>query len=135
MTDTLIWRRPAQSAAGDSASAAERLAEELRKLGMPADVHQGFGVALVSVWIGLIVWTNGVSYHWWSGAVSSRGRWLYAYSPVGDPVTTARRIADRYAQLRAEHPASPLVEEAQCVLPDDRRPADLQGRRLPVEPE
>ncbi|MFB9679148.1 hypothetical protein [Streptosporangium vulgare] len=113
------------------------LAEELRNLGMPADIHRSFGIALISVWIDLVVWTNGISYHWWSGTVSARGRRLYAYNPVGDPVTAARRIAARYAELRGGHPLSRLVEETQCVLPDDRRPIDLRGRRSvpPVCPE
>ncbi|MFF3437792.1 hypothetical protein [Streptosporangium sp. NPDC002721] len=129
MTDILVWRWPVESGSDDPSYAAAALAEELRNLGMPADIHRGFGIALVSVWIDLVVWTNGVSYHWWSGTVSTRGRRLYAYNPVGDPVTAARRIAVRYAELRGGHPLSRLVEEAQCVLPDDRRPVDLRGRR------
>ncbi|GGK61044.1 hypothetical protein Ppa06_25050 [Planomonospora parontospora subsp. parontospora] len=136
MTDTLVWWRPAESATGDPSYAAACLAEELRNLGMPADIHCGVGVALVSVWIDLVVWTNGVSYHWWSGNTSARGRRLYAYSPVSDPLTAARRVAVRYAELRGAHPSSKLVEEVQCVLPDDRRPVDLRGRHLaaPAQP-
>ncbi|GAA3085998.1 hypothetical protein [Streptosporangium carneum] len=128
MTDKLVWQRSVESRSGDPSHAAAVLAEELRNLGMPVDIHRGDRVALVSVWIDLVVWTNGISYHWWSGTVSARGRWLYAYSPANDPVAAARRIAVRYAELRKGHPFSGLVEEAQCVLPDDRRPVDLRGR-------
>ncbi|MEU4540323.1 hypothetical protein AB0G15_36340 [Streptosporangium sp. NPDC023825] len=137
MTDTLVWRRPTEPATDDPLYAAVRLAEELRNLEMPADIHHGVGIALVSVWIDLVVWTNGVSYHWWSGKMSARGRRRYAYSPVDDPLTAARRVAVRYADLRGGHPLSEVVEETQCVLPDDRRPVDLRGRRLasPVWPE
>ena len=136
--DTLVWGWPVESGSDPASyAAAAALAEELRNLEMPADIHQGFGIALVSVWIDLVVWTNGISYHWWSGTVSTRGRWLYTYNPVNDPVTAACRIAVRYAELRGAHPLSRLVEEAQCVLPDDRRPVDLRGKRSapPVWPE
>ncbi|MEU4830757.1 hypothetical protein [Streptosporangium sp. NPDC023615] len=128
MTDTLVWWRPAEPMTNGPSYAAVRLAEELRNLEMPADIHHGVGIALVSVWIDLVVWTNGVSYHWWSGNTSAHGRWLYAYSPVSDPLTAARRVAVRYADLREGHPLSKLVEEAQRVLPDDRRPVDLRGQ-------
>lgn len=134
MTDTLVWWRAIERVTGDSSYAAAHLAKELRKLGMPADIHHGVGVALVSVWIDLVVWTDGISYHWWSGNVSARGRWLYSYNPVSDPVTAARRVGVRYAELRKSHPMTEAVEEAQCMLPDDRRPADLRGRRLAPPP-
>ncbi|MBG0827636.1 hypothetical protein HS041_07650 [Planomonospora sp. ID67723] len=137
MTDTLVWWRSAEPVANGPAYAAARLAEELQRLEMPADIHQGVGIALVSVWIDLVVWTNGISYHWWSGTTSARGRRLYAYSPVSDPMTTARRVAVRYAELRNGHPLSKLVEEVQRALPDDRRPVDLRGPRpvVPAHPE
>ncbi|GLX03312.1 hypothetical protein [Microbispora sp. NBRC 16548] len=90
--------------------AAERLSDELAALGIRTDVHEGYGLALVSVWVELVVWTDGRCYRWWSGRKSARTqRWIYAFGPVDDPVTTARRIAVRYKDLRQHHPLSALL--------------------------
>ncbi|WP_371783275.1 hypothetical protein [Streptosporangium subroseum] len=45
----------------DSAAvdAAEKLRESLWRHEIAADVHDGYGLALVSVWAGLVVWSNG----------------------------------------------------------------------------
>jgi hypothetical protein len=47
----------------------EQRAETVRHLqwalaedGVSADVHAGFGLALVSVWVGLVVWCDGEFY-------------------------------------------------------------------------
>lgn len=91
---------------------AERLVLALEDLGVAADVNEGYGIALVSVWIDLVVWTDGTCYSWWSGRISERTRRkLYAYSPADDPVTAARRVAERYAELRDTHPLSALIRE------------------------
>lgn len=90
--------------------AAERLSDELAALGIRTDVHEGYGLALVSVLAGLVVWTDGRCYRWWSGRQSRRTqRWVYAFGPADDPVTTARRIAARYKDLRQHHPLSALL--------------------------
>ncbi|MET8047172.1 hypothetical protein ABZU75_06180 [Streptosporangium sp. NPDC005286] len=39
--------------------AANRLLTALEDLGIAADVHEGYGIALVSVW------TDGASFPWW----------------------------------------------------------------------
>ncbi|MDX3105843.1 hypothetical protein ACIBO5_02150 [Nonomuraea angiospora] len=69
-------------------------------MGISADVHEGRGLALVSVWTGLVVWTDGLWYRWWTGRRSQTGRWLYAHHPAFEPERVARRIAARYAELR-----------------------------------
>lgn len=95
-----------------SLRAAEQLALALEDLGVAADVHEGHGIALVSVWTDLVVWTDGMAYSWWSGRISGRtGRKLYTYGPAHDPVAVARRVAERYAELREEHPLSALIRE------------------------
>ncbi|MFJ2029080.1 hypothetical protein [Streptosporangium sp. NPDC087985] len=45
--------------------AANRLLTALEDLGIAADVHEGYGIALVSVWVDLVVWTDGASFSWW----------------------------------------------------------------------
>jgi hypothetical protein len=90
--------------------AAERLRDELEALGIDADVHDGYGLALVSVWFGLVVWTDGLVYRW--RVAPGRGLWearRYAFGPADDPVTAAGRVADRYAELRRRTP--PVVRE------------------------
>ncbi|MFI9843495.1 hypothetical protein ACIHFD_41095 [Nonomuraea sp. NPDC051941] len=69
-------------------------------MGIPADVQEGRGLALVSVWTGLVVWTDGLWYRWWTGRRSQTGRWLYAHHSAFEPERAARRIAARYAELR-----------------------------------
>jgi hypothetical protein len=91
---------------------ADCLREELQRFGIAADVHEGYGRALVSVWVDLVVWCQPRAYYWWSGRVSPlTGRRTYCYGPADDPVTVARRVAARYAQLRNGHPLSPLIED------------------------
>ncbi|GLW99462.1 hypothetical protein Misp02_35490 [Microtetraspora sp. NBRC 16547] len=101
--------------------AANRLLTVLEDLGIAADVHEGYGIALVSVWVDLVVWTDGASFSWWSGRISQRtGLREHAYCPADDPVTAARRIADRYAELRDEHPLSELIREVLSEIPSRR---------------
>ncbi|WP_433225070.1 hypothetical protein [Microtetraspora malaysiensis] len=93
--------------------AAERLREELERYGIGADIHEGDGTALVSVWVDLVVWTDGAySYLWWTGENFPRSSLRkYTYSPVNDPASAARRVAARYAELRDGHPRSREVGE------------------------
>lgn len=91
---------------------AERLVLALEDLGVAADVNDGYRIALVSVWVDLVVRTDGTSYSWWSGRFSGRtGRKLYVHSPADDPATAARRVAKRYAELQDTHPLSALIRE------------------------
>ncbi|MFC7639969.1 hypothetical protein ACFQX6_02125 [Streptosporangium lutulentum] len=52
--------------------AAGLLKDELERQGVESDVHDGYGLALISVWADLVVWTDGMVYRWWAGRVSSR---------------------------------------------------------------
>ncbi|WP_214416538.1 hypothetical protein [Sphaerisporangium fuscum] len=88
-----------------AARAAHRLRRALEWHGITSEVHEGRGIALVSVCVDLVAWTDGSCYFWWSGTVSgSTGRRTYNYSPAGDPVTAARRVAGRYMELRHGRP-------------------------------
>ncbi|MEV4164252.1 hypothetical protein [Nonomuraea dietziae] len=88
---------------GSAAQAAEWLQGALADIGVRADVNLGDGVALVSVWVNLLVWTDGNAYSWWSGKVrSGSGRRIYAFNPATDPVTAARRVAARREELRQD---------------------------------
>jgi hypothetical protein len=44
-----------------------RLHAELESLGVISDVHHGHGAALLSVWVDLLVWSDGV--RWGQGSV------------------------------------------------------------------
>jgi hypothetical protein len=91
---------------------AEQLHTALDDLGIAADVHTGYGIALVSVWVDLVVWSDGRLYWWWSGRRSRRrGRWLYLVHSADNPTAAARRVAVRYGQLREDHPLSALISE------------------------
>ncbi|MGW4956637.1 hypothetical protein ACWEPL_05370 [Nonomuraea sp. NPDC004186] len=79
---------------------ADELRADLARMGISADVHEGRGLALVSVWTELVVWTDGFWYRWWTGRRSQTGRWLYAHHSAFEPERAARRIAARYAELR-----------------------------------
>ncbi|GAA1255285.1 hypothetical protein GCM10009677_01410 [Sphaerisporangium rubeum] len=84
-----------------AARAAYRLRGVLEGHGISGRVREGRGVALVEVCADLVAWTDGRCYFWWSGVVSeTTRRRTYSYGPADDPVTTARRVAGRYAQLR-----------------------------------
>ncbi|MFI6504398.1 hypothetical protein [Nonomuraea typhae] len=94
--------------------AAQRLVRALEPHGIAADIHDGYGLALVSVWIDLVVWTDGLVYRWWSGSVSGgSGRRVYAACPADAPETAARRIALRNRMLQQTHPpCAPTRREA-----------------------
>ncbi|MFI7028371.1 hypothetical protein ACIBK1_06650 [Microbispora rosea] len=92
-----------------AAQCAERLRLELEQYGVAADVHEGYGLALVSVWVELVVWTDGRWFRWRSGRTSTSGRPVYAFGPASDVVTAARRVAHRYGQLRQQYPRPPYL--------------------------
>ncbi|MEU8270015.1 hypothetical protein AB0B89_23010 [Sphaerisporangium sp. NPDC049002] len=103
---------PELSSRHPAVTVALRLSRELERHGICSDVHEGTGLALVSVWVDLVVWTDGACYIWWSGAVSSKGRRLLSYCSTDDPVSAARRVAARYVDLRKGHPYSHVIAEA-----------------------
>ncbi|MEN3533613.1 hypothetical protein AAH991_00740 [Microbispora sp. ZYX-F-249] len=95
---------------------AERLRLELRQLGIVADLHEGKGLALLSVWVDLVVWcergVEGWRYRWWTGRVSDQtGRRIYTGCRADAVKTAGQRIAGRYAELRRVHPLSPIFAE------------------------
>jgi hypothetical protein len=86
--------------------AAERLREALGRLCVTADVHEGHDFALISVWAGLVVWTNGYWYRMWTGRISAKtGRRLHRIYGVDDPAVMARRVAQRCRELQTADPA------------------------------
>ncbi|MFB4280726.1 hypothetical protein ACBJ59_35935 [Nonomuraea sp. MTCD27] len=92
----------------DPFRSAELLQQELRYDGINADVHDGYGLALVSVWVGLVVWCDGGRFWWRTGWNPERHRVIYAWHPTDDPFRAARRIARRYAELRSVWTVEPL---------------------------
>ncbi|MET8005110.1 hypothetical protein [Nonomuraea glycinis] len=80
---------------------AERLRRELERHGITADVNDGYGLAVVSVWHSLIVWTDGAVIWWRVGWSRRRNRPVYAWHPASEPQQAANRVALRYANLRA----------------------------------
>ncbi|MEU8140926.1 hypothetical protein [Nonomuraea sp. NPDC048901] len=96
-----------------SLDAAEQLQRELIHLNVPGDVHDGYGIALVSVWVGLVVWCHHDGFWWRTGWEPNRKRAIYARHPLPEPERAARRIALRYAELRRSHSHSPLIAGVQ----------------------
>src|SRR5690606_17688341 len=93
--------------------AARQLRYELQLLGVPAEVHAGDGVALLSVGGDLVVWCEpgprGWRFRWWTGRVCGRtGHYVYTQCRTLAVRTAAQRIADRYAQLLRSRWSSPL---------------------------
>ncbi|WP_326645064.1 hypothetical protein OG884_12050 [Streptosporangium sp. NBC_01755] len=84
--------------------AAEELREALARYGIAADVHDGYGLALVSVWVDLIVWCRGDQFWWRTGWNPRQYRPVYARHPAAEPGRAAHRVALRYAELRQIHP-------------------------------
>ncbi|MFC4535584.1 hypothetical protein [Sphaerisporangium dianthi] len=106
--------------------AAHRLRRALEWHGITAEVHEGRGLALASVCVDLVAWTDGACYFWWSGEVSeTTGRRTYAYSPADDPVTAARRVAERHRDLRDGRSRDALSPEGlQPPVPRQQSPED-----------
>ncbi|WP_440070390.1 hypothetical protein [Streptosporangium sp. OZ121] len=87
------------------ARAAESLKAELEHCGIDADVNDGYGLAVVSVWTGLTVWSDGLIFWWRTGNWDARrGQAVYAWHAAEDLERVARRVALRYADLQKTHP-------------------------------
>ncbi|MET8870320.1 hypothetical protein ABZW11_45915 [Nonomuraea sp. NPDC004580] len=84
--------------------AAERLQVALKDHDVTAEVHDGYGLALVSVWVGLVVWCDGAWFWWRVGWNEQRRQVMYARHPADEPARAARRVAFRYAELYRNHP-------------------------------
>ncbi|MFB9623451.1 hypothetical protein [Nonomuraea helvata] len=97
----------------DVLNTAVQLQGELGRLEIASDIHDGYGLALLSVWVGLVVWCDGGRFWWRTGWDPRRQRVIYAWHPSADPARAARRIALRYVQLRASHPLSTMIAGAQ----------------------
>ncbi|MER7506654.1 hypothetical protein AB0L05_41635 [Nonomuraea pusilla] len=95
----------------DPGHSAELLRQALERQGVAADVHDGYGLALVSVWVGLVVWCDGHYYWWRTGWNAERHRVIYAWHPAIDPVRAARRISMQYQELRNVQPHSAMVAD------------------------
>lgn len=83
---------------------AVRLQRELAAHGITTDVNEGYGLAVVSVSRGLVVWTNGDLFWWCSGWNDRRDRPIYAWHPSAEPQRAAGRIAARIGDLRSAPP-------------------------------
>ncbi|MGV9309839.1 hypothetical protein ACWDLG_41290 [Nonomuraea sp. NPDC003727] len=103
----LMSVRSASAEPPGAGRAAEILQRHLAAHGIAADVHDGGQVSLLSLWRDLLVWTNGRWFSWWTGKHSTAhpARKLYAFAPADDAETAARRLGERYRQLRASEAA------------------------------
>ncbi|MEU4541217.1 hypothetical protein AB0G15_40930 [Streptosporangium sp. NPDC023825] len=93
---------------------AQELRAQLERQGIAADIHDGYGLALVSAWVGLVTWCRDDRYWWRTGWDARRHRPVYAWHPAVDAVQAARRMAFRYAELRDVHPSSELMAGMRC---------------------
>lgn len=97
---------------------AQRLRSELStQHGILSDVHNGYGLALVSVWVDLVVWCNGERFWWLSGWDERRHRPVYAWHSTVEIERAAHRIARRRQALLSDHPLSPAVAEFSSTTP------------------
>ncbi|MEV0352597.1 hypothetical protein AB0H88_43155 [Nonomuraea sp. NPDC050680] len=93
------------------ALAAEHLRMALKDHGIAADVHDGYGLALVSIWVGLVVWCDSDRYWWRAGWDARKKSVVYAWHPTLEPERAARRIAFRYAILRRSDSLSAVITD------------------------
>ncbi|MEV0594462.1 hypothetical protein [Nonomuraea cavernae] len=89
--------------------AAEMLRQALERHGVVADVHHGYGLALVSVWVGVVVWCDGQRFWWRTGWNAERRRVIYAWHPAIEPVRAAHRISMHYSDLRRRQSYSSMI--------------------------
>lgn len=108
-TRTATETQDAHASAPVWVASADRLKYALRDLGIAADANDGYGLASVSVWVGLVVWCDGERFWWRAGWDERRNRAVYAWHSALEPVRAARRVAFRYADLRATHPLSAAI--------------------------
>ncbi|WP_030924352.1 hypothetical protein [Streptosporangium amethystogenes] len=97
------------------AETAESLQAELDRLKISSDVHDGYGLALVSVWVGLVVWCDGDRFWWRTGWDVRRGRFVYAWHCSTEPARAARRVAFQYAHLREHHSPAWLTPDTEGI--------------------
>ncbi|WP_433540711.1 hypothetical protein ACQP10_01145 [Streptosporangium sandarakinum] len=98
--------------------AGEGLRGALHRLGIPADVIDGYGLAVVSVWAGLVVWSDGVRFWWQTGGWDERRRRaVYAWHSAMEPDRAARRVAFRYAELVRQRPLPQTLGQAGDATP------------------
>jgi hypothetical protein len=93
------------------ADSADALRRALAEHDIASDVHDGYGLALVSVWVGLVVWCDGAWFWWRVGWNERRRRVMYARHPADEPARAARRVSFRYAELYRDHPHSGLIAD------------------------
>ncbi|MDF5757638.1 hypothetical protein [Spongiactinospora sp. TRM90649] len=105
----LAWALDVQSVG--ALEAAEELHAALGERGIAGDIHGGHGLALVSVWQELIVWSDGRYFWWRTGWDRHRYRAIHAWHSALDPRGAAGRIAATYERLRAVYPAPPSLRE------------------------
>ncbi|GAA4235328.1 hypothetical protein FHR32_006741 [Streptosporangium album] len=86
--------------------AAEKLRDALAQLKIAADVNGGYGLAVVSVWAGLLVWSNGDRFWWNTGWDAQRRCAVYASQQASELDRAAHRIAFRYSRLREDSTGS-----------------------------
>ncbi|WP_285779936.1 hypothetical protein [Microtetraspora sp. NBRC 13810] len=98
--------------------AAQQLCHTLDNQGIAAGFHAGFGLALIPVWPGLVVWSDGSRFWWRTGWDAERRRFTYDRHPATDPTHAALRIVTRYAQLRAGQSPPELLAEPPELLAD-----------------
>ncbi|WP_326644075.1 hypothetical protein OG884_09190 [Streptosporangium sp. NBC_01755] len=92
---------------------AEELVVELdRAHGISADIHElRSGNAIVSVYRGLLAYSDGENFWWTSPELDGSGEHLL--SAASGPATAAERLAEHYEILRAR----PLTTLLGCELP------------------
>ncbi|MEV0751177.1 hypothetical protein [Streptosporangium sp. NPDC050280] len=92
---------------------AEELVIELdRAHGISADIHEfRSGNAIVSVYRGLLAYSDGENFWWTSPELDGSGDHLL--SAASDVATAAERLAEHYEILRAR----PLTTQLGCELP------------------
>lgn len=106
-------RKPFPISSIDPAVTALKLQAELKEFGVTSDMNDGYRLAVVSVYRGLIVWTNGIHYWWY--VTQPNGQYMRCWHLTSDPYNAAKRIVRRYNDLRRRHSA-PKEEEERCTI-------------------
>ncbi|MFG1685333.1 hypothetical protein ACGFNP_34590 [Nonomuraea sp. NPDC049269] len=102
--------KPLMIALGPDQSA-HALRYALAEQDIASDIHAGYGLALVSVRVGLVVWCDGNWFWWRVGWNDRRKRVLYARHPADEPVRAARRVAFRCEEVYRHNPHSELIAD------------------------